>query len=325
MLSGSSRPERVCIRSVASFYGSWWTPPSASHVPGASWDVPFMEPTRLLTPSVSHVPAALGGPAELHVVEGAASEAICSSLITDTAAPSRSRAVAVLSRITVWVVTVWAAVHPSSSSLRLPPTSAPFQTNNQRSICLPLGVSFVLSSSKCRHLQQILHGAVSRRPRSLFPCRIRTEPPIWEARRLVKPSSSLFLRPTIIDPLSGFAAVGGCLPLVSSSTCHRLQSSFTGDRGCRQSSTVVVSHLLHRMTSCSSDEAAVNAAHNIESMVASIDNQVNHKEVLSDAAKENQKRKMISFRDKVVGGSTTKFMESAAALVGDRLGKVSGK
>ncbi|MED6134559.1 hypothetical protein PIB30_038019 [Stylosanthes scabra] len=30
------------------------TPPSASHVPGASWDVPFMEPARLPTPPVSH-------------------------------------------------------------------------------------------------------------------------------------------------------------------------------------------------------------------------------------------------------------------------------
>ncbi|MED6134304.1 hypothetical protein PIB30_035866 [Stylosanthes scabra] len=29
------------------------TPPSASHVPGASWDVPFMEPARLPTPPVS--------------------------------------------------------------------------------------------------------------------------------------------------------------------------------------------------------------------------------------------------------------------------------
>ncbi|MED6146126.1 hypothetical protein PIB30_031718 [Stylosanthes scabra] len=29
------------------------TPPSASHVPGASWDVPFMEPARLPTPPMS--------------------------------------------------------------------------------------------------------------------------------------------------------------------------------------------------------------------------------------------------------------------------------
>ncbi|MED6200794.1 hypothetical protein PIB30_088718 [Stylosanthes scabra] len=33
------------------------TPPSASHVSGASWDVPFMEPARLPTPSVSPAPA----------------------------------------------------------------------------------------------------------------------------------------------------------------------------------------------------------------------------------------------------------------------------
>ncbi|MED6145939.1 hypothetical protein PIB30_029793 [Stylosanthes scabra] len=33
------------------------TPPSASHVPGASWDVPFMEPARLPTPPVSPAPA----------------------------------------------------------------------------------------------------------------------------------------------------------------------------------------------------------------------------------------------------------------------------
>ncbi|MED6146606.1 hypothetical protein PIB30_036091 [Stylosanthes scabra] len=33
------------------------TPPSASHAPGASWDVPFMEPARLLTPPVSPAPA----------------------------------------------------------------------------------------------------------------------------------------------------------------------------------------------------------------------------------------------------------------------------
>ncbi|MED6132533.1 hypothetical protein PIB30_019861 [Stylosanthes scabra] len=32
-------------------------PPSASHVPGASWDVPFMEPARLSTPLVSLAPA----------------------------------------------------------------------------------------------------------------------------------------------------------------------------------------------------------------------------------------------------------------------------
>ncbi|MED6215761.1 hypothetical protein PIB30_001382 [Stylosanthes scabra] len=33
------------------------TPPSASHVPGASWDVPFMEPARLPTPPMSPAPA----------------------------------------------------------------------------------------------------------------------------------------------------------------------------------------------------------------------------------------------------------------------------
>ncbi|MED6204445.1 hypothetical protein PIB30_009186 [Stylosanthes scabra] len=33
------------------------TPPSASHVPGASWDVLFMEPTRLPTSQVSPAPA----------------------------------------------------------------------------------------------------------------------------------------------------------------------------------------------------------------------------------------------------------------------------
>ncbi|MED6119992.1 hypothetical protein PIB30_016792 [Stylosanthes scabra] len=33
------------------------SPPSASHVPGASWDVPFMEPARLPTPLVSPAPA----------------------------------------------------------------------------------------------------------------------------------------------------------------------------------------------------------------------------------------------------------------------------
>ncbi|MED6169564.1 hypothetical protein PIB30_022505 [Stylosanthes scabra] len=33
------------------------TPPSASHVPGASWDVPFMELACLLTPPVSPAPA----------------------------------------------------------------------------------------------------------------------------------------------------------------------------------------------------------------------------------------------------------------------------
>ncbi|MED6137860.1 hypothetical protein PIB30_068955, partial [Stylosanthes scabra] len=33
------------------------TPPSASHVPGASWDVPFMEHARLPTPPVSPGPA----------------------------------------------------------------------------------------------------------------------------------------------------------------------------------------------------------------------------------------------------------------------------
>ncbi|MED6175591.1 hypothetical protein PIB30_079822 [Stylosanthes scabra] len=33
------------------------TPPSASHVSGASWDIPFMEPARLPTPPVSPVPA----------------------------------------------------------------------------------------------------------------------------------------------------------------------------------------------------------------------------------------------------------------------------
>ncbi|MED6108346.1 hypothetical protein PIB30_023114, partial [Stylosanthes scabra] len=33
------------------------TPPSASHVPGASWDVPFLEPAHLPTPLVSLLPA----------------------------------------------------------------------------------------------------------------------------------------------------------------------------------------------------------------------------------------------------------------------------
>ncbi|MED6205609.1 hypothetical protein PIB30_019167 [Stylosanthes scabra] len=33
------------------------TPPSASHVPGASWDVRFMEPAHLPTPPVSPAPA----------------------------------------------------------------------------------------------------------------------------------------------------------------------------------------------------------------------------------------------------------------------------
>ncbi|MED6193565.1 hypothetical protein PIB30_020709 [Stylosanthes scabra] len=33
------------------------TPPSTTHVPGASWDVPFMEPARLQTPPVSPAPA----------------------------------------------------------------------------------------------------------------------------------------------------------------------------------------------------------------------------------------------------------------------------
>ncbi|MED6154955.1 hypothetical protein PIB30_001096 [Stylosanthes scabra] len=33
------------------------TPPSASHVSGASYDVPFMEPARLPTPPVSPAPA----------------------------------------------------------------------------------------------------------------------------------------------------------------------------------------------------------------------------------------------------------------------------
>ncbi|MED6170949.1 hypothetical protein PIB30_036114 [Stylosanthes scabra] len=32
------------------------TPPSASHMPGASWDVPFMEPACLPTPPVSPTP-----------------------------------------------------------------------------------------------------------------------------------------------------------------------------------------------------------------------------------------------------------------------------
>ncbi|MED6134340.1 hypothetical protein PIB30_036193 [Stylosanthes scabra] len=33
------------------------TPPSAAHVPGGSWEVPFMEPTRLPTPPASPAPA----------------------------------------------------------------------------------------------------------------------------------------------------------------------------------------------------------------------------------------------------------------------------
>ncbi|MED6220681.1 hypothetical protein PIB30_047167 [Stylosanthes scabra] len=33
------------------------TPPSAAHVPGGSWEVPFMEPTRLPTPPTSPAPA----------------------------------------------------------------------------------------------------------------------------------------------------------------------------------------------------------------------------------------------------------------------------
>ncbi|MED6191014.1 hypothetical protein PIB30_111853, partial [Stylosanthes scabra] len=37
------------------------TPLSASHMPGASWDVPFMEPARLSTPPVSPAPAKQAG------------------------------------------------------------------------------------------------------------------------------------------------------------------------------------------------------------------------------------------------------------------------
>ncbi|MED6120297.1 hypothetical protein PIB30_019620 [Stylosanthes scabra] len=33
------------------------TPPSAAHVPGESWEIPFMEPARLPTPPASPAPA----------------------------------------------------------------------------------------------------------------------------------------------------------------------------------------------------------------------------------------------------------------------------
>ncbi|MED6193489.1 hypothetical protein PIB30_019962 [Stylosanthes scabra] len=48
------------------------TPPSAVHVPGGSWEVPFMEPARLPTPQASPADSS----AELHVVKVAAPEAI---------------------------------------------------------------------------------------------------------------------------------------------------------------------------------------------------------------------------------------------------------
>ncbi|MED6171138.1 hypothetical protein PIB30_037952, partial [Stylosanthes scabra] len=55
------------------------TPPSAAHVPSGSWEVLFMEPARLPTPPASPAHTSqqhVGRPAELHVVEGAALEAI---------------------------------------------------------------------------------------------------------------------------------------------------------------------------------------------------------------------------------------------------------
>ncbi|MED6106359.1 hypothetical protein PIB30_004134 [Stylosanthes scabra] len=64
------------------------TPPSAAHVPGGSWDIPFTEPARLPTPQrhlhqLSNLTSQQhwDGPAKLQVVEGAAPEAICSFLM----------------------------------------------------------------------------------------------------------------------------------------------------------------------------------------------------------------------------------------------------
>ncbi|MED6209315.1 hypothetical protein PIB30_053487 [Stylosanthes scabra] len=64
------------------------TPPSASHLPGASWTYHLwsLRICRLLQCHLHRLSSQMsqqhrGGPAELHVVEGAAPEAICSSLI----------------------------------------------------------------------------------------------------------------------------------------------------------------------------------------------------------------------------------------------------
>ncbi|MED6119005.1 hypothetical protein PIB30_007895 [Stylosanthes scabra] len=63
------------------------TPPSAAHMPGGSWDVPFMKHAHLPTPPASPTPAeqldepaAPGRTLELHVVEGAAPKAIYSEM-----------------------------------------------------------------------------------------------------------------------------------------------------------------------------------------------------------------------------------------------------
>ncbi|MED6182253.1 hypothetical protein PIB30_026908 [Stylosanthes scabra] len=80
------------------------------------------------------------------------------------------------------------------------------------------------------------------------------------------------------------------------------------------------------MSNTSSDGSSMNLAQNKDSSCyVAGENKVEKCEVPFAGMKEDSKKERVSFRDKVVGGSTTKFMEIAASLDGDRLGKVSGK
>ncbi|MED6130751.1 hypothetical protein PIB30_003325 [Stylosanthes scabra] len=80
------------------------------------------------------------------------------------------------------------------------------------------------------------------------------------------------------------------------------------------------------MSNNSSDGSSMNLAHNKDSSsYVAGENMVEKSEVPLTGMKEDFKKERVSFRDKVVSGSTTKFMETAAGLDGDRLGKVSGK
>ncbi|MED6152455.1 hypothetical protein PIB30_092309 [Stylosanthes scabra] len=80
------------------------------------------------------------------------------------------------------------------------------------------------------------------------------------------------------------------------------------------------------MSNNSSDGSSMKLAHSKESIsVVAGENMVEKRDVPLEGLKEEFKKESVSFRDKVVGGSTTKFMETTAGLDGDRLGKVLGK
>ncbi|MED6213377.1 hypothetical protein PIB30_092546, partial [Stylosanthes scabra] len=80
------------------------------------------------------------------------------------------------------------------------------------------------------------------------------------------------------------------------------------------------------MSNNSSDLSSMNLAHNKDSSIHVADENIVEKiDVQLTGLKDGLKKERVSFRDKLVGDSTSTLMETAAGLDGDRLGKVSGK